>query len=744
MVSAPVRAMRRLRRRALSVGDALTRHRPVWMTSFAFSNTSLSEGLRAACAATSMLAIGDGLHRPEFAWAAIGAFWTCLADAAGSNRMRFASMAGFAVLSTLWGTLAALASGYGAGFGSELVSGLTSGLTSSITAGVGSAMQSGFTNSWAIVPAAAALFLFAAGGALGRVWGAAVGQVTILAATAAVVMVDRPAHSIGDACRLAAVYLFGCVSATALSLVFWRIHPFEPTRTAIERAFQRLADVCRDCARLLDRDHADFGEWTEHAAHFRGEARAALERARSALEHVAPLRSDLRDMHANLLIALADAEHVFAFLIGVSDACERRQHTLPSRHRVIRTLTALDAVLRLSGREAASASLTRPASQHDRFVRLAKRLERELGEPLAAIGALAPVELEHRGVQRKPVFEAIGDALARARIAGRANLRWNSIEVRHAARCGVATTIGFLAVRALHLPSGYWATMAILLILQPSIATTLPRSLERAAGSIIGGLIAAVIGLTIHSPIVISIAVFPLIVATMALRSVSYTLFVMFLTPAFVLVAGFATPGAHEIGYALERLANNVLGCVIAFGASFLLWPTREPNDFRERFAAALGANLDYLVHALGEEATDARALESFRRAAGIASNEAEGAIQRARLEALNHEGAHWIALTALALCRRVAGTAARARLHAMKGSADHAVSAWVADCRVVLVEAVEQDRMPDALPALRAAVPVKSAAASDAVHQIQLLATVVEQYVGDSRTETTSEVSAV
>lgn len=662
------------------------------MVSFALADTSLSEGLRAACAATSMLVVGDVWHRPDFAWAAIGAFWTCLADAAGSNRMRLASMAGFAVLSTLCGTLAAMASGLG------------------------------------IAAAALAVFVFAAGGALGRVWGPAVAQVTILSATACVVMIDRPAHAFDDAIRLGGVYLAGCVWATLLSLVVWRIHPFEPSRIALERAFNRLADVCRDCARLLEREHADFGEWSHHVAHYRGEARSAIESVRGALERVAPARSDLREIHANLLIALADAEHVFTFLIGVSDACERQHGTLQGRRRVIRTLTALDAVLRENGRQMASASRVQPMRQHSRFVRLAKLLERELDEPLAAHGIASPVELEVVLDERKRVPDAVRDALVRARIAWRANLTWNSIGLRHAARSGVATTIGFLAVRALHLPFGYWATMAILLILQPSIATTWPRSLERAAGSIVGGLIAAVIGMLIHSPIVVSIAVFPLIVATMALRPVSYSLFVMFLTPAFVLVAGFATPGAHEFGYAVARLANNVLGCVIAFVATFVLWPTREPDDFRERLSAALGANLDYLSRALaGGDAP--RVLEQSRRVAGIASNQAEASLQRARLESLNHTGAHWIALTALALCRRVAGTAARAHLRAAHGQADTRTAAWITQCRGAMLESIEQSRTPVVLPS--AHVERRARVAADAVHQVELLATVVEQYIG-------------
>ena len=692
-LESPFRYLHRYRRAAKAAGDALTRNRPVWMVSFALADTSLSEGLRAACAATSMLVVGDLLHRPDFAWAAIGAFWTCLADAAGTNRMRFASMAGFAVLSTVCGTLASLASG------------------------------------WGLLAGALAVLFFASGGALGRVWGAAVAQVTILSATACVVMIDRPSYRLDDALKLAGIYALGCLWATLLSATFWRIHPFEPSRTTIERAFNRLADVCRDCARLLEMDHADFGEWTRHGAHYRGEARSALEQARATLGRVAPSRSDLRELHANLLIALADAESVFSFLIGISDACERQQQSLGTRPRVIRTLLAIEVVLRASGREAASNVNARPETLHRRFASLSEQLSRALGEPLAPTSVEPYVDLQPPHADHKPMREALADTLSRAGIEARAKLSWNSISMRHAARCGIATTLGFLAVRALHLPYGYWATMAILLILQPSIGTTWPRSLERAAGSIVGGLIAALLGVLIHSPIVASIAVFPLIVATMALRPVSYSLFVLFLTPAFVLVAGFATPGAHDLVFAFERLANNVLGCVIAFAATFLLWPAREPDDFRERLAEALGTNLDFLACALAR-GHETQVVEPLRRAAGLSSIRAEASLQRSRLDALSHSGSHWLALTALALCRRVAGTAVRAQVRAAQGEIDQPASDWIAQGRERLVDAVLAGDTPRALPQVPASM--RSQVGSEGLHQVALLATVIEQLTGE------------
>ena len=98
-----------------AVRRGLSRHCPAWMVSFSIEEASLSEGLRAAFAATTMLLVGRFLHNPLFAWAAIGAFWTCLADAAGSSRRRFTSMMGFSLLSTLLGGLTACASGAGMG-----------------------------------------------------------------------------------------------------------------------------------------------------------------------------------------------------------------------------------------------------------------------------------------------------------------------------------------------------------------------------------------------------------------------------------------------------------------------------------------------------------------------------------------------------------------------------------------------------------------------------------------------------
>ncbi|OLL33157.1 FUSC family protein [Burkholderia sp. SRS-W-2-2016] len=632
-----------------SVVTAIYRKRPVWMVSFAASEANLSEGLRAACASTAMLALGNLLHDPVFAWAAIGAFWTCLADAAGSNRARFMSMMGFALLSTLCGGIASFASAQSAAF------------------------------------AALAVLAFTTLGAFGRIWGAATSQVTILAATACVVMVDRPMHDIRSGLAFLGVYLIGCLFAIVLSLTVWRIHPFAASRASLRAVYLRLADVAFDSARLVEQRAAPR-EWATHAAQFRADARAAIERSRDALANVPASKAGGAAAYDTLLGLLTDGEALFAYLIAVSGAAEKVPAEPHRSQRTARLLGAIGEVLSDIGTAAGDARWERLADLQERLRRFAHRLESALLEPVKLQSGFELVDFAPREVHAETWSACVARYATRAWSTLKANLSWQSVGLRHAARVGVTTTAGFVVIQALGLPFGYWATMATLLILQPSIAATWPRSIERAAGSIVGGVLAAAIGYAIHSPLGISLAVFPLVMATMALRPVSYSLFVLFLTPAFVLVADFATPGANEFSFALTRLGNNVLGCVLALVATFVLWPTREKLDLRVYLGNAVRANLAYLRASLDAPRHDSKEIEQLRRAAGLTSNNAEEALGRVRLEKLEDSMADTVTLTVLSLLRRMAGTATQLRLSANRRDMHSELDTWVA----AMSEAIE------------------------------------------------------
>jgi len=368
------------------------------------SQANVSDGLRAACASTAMLLVGDYLHSSLFAWAAIGAFWTCLAKAAGSSARRFLSMASFSLLSTIAGG----ATAYAAGLGEH-------------TAAV-----------------SIMVFVFAAG--LSTIYSASTYLVAILVATACVVMVDHPLHGVTDGVSFLATYLTGCVFAMLLSFPVWR---FRPSSSALSVHIEQ-----------------------------------------AAVSKVPPS--------------------------SPSTAEEDGVDVLPS----------------------SASSWTRTA------------------------------------------MRTVYTSLATMRV----NMTMRSPGMRHAARLTVATTGAFLVERALRLPYGYWATMATLLVMHPSIRTTLSRAIERSGGTTIGAALAIAIGQFAHTSAAQSLAVFPLVCLTITLRKVNYGLFVIFLTPTFVLVANLALP-ADEVGYAFARFGNNVIGALLALIATYILWPNRNADD---------------------------------------------------------------------------------------------------------------------------------------------------------------------
>ncbi len=681
--------------RLYAIVTTIYRKRPVWMVSFSASEASLSEGLRAACASTAMLAVGNVLHDPTFAWAAIGAFWTCLADAAGSNRARFASMMGFALLSTVCGGLTAFASGAGG------------------------------------VLAALAVLVFTSLGGFGRIWGAATSQVTILAATACVVMVDRPMRDVREGMAFLGVYLIGCLFAVVLSLTVWRIHPFGTSRASLRAVYLRLADIALDSARLLE-ERAAPGEWATHAAKFRADARAALERARKGVANVPASRTGGRETYDTLLGLLTEGEALFAYLIAVSGASEKVPDDARRAQRAARLLTGMGNVLRRIGADANEGQWQHLADLQQRLRRLARRLETALMEPVKLKSDFELVDFAPAYAPPERWPDSAVKLLTRTWSTLKANLSIESVGLRHAARVGVTTTTGFLVIRALGLPFGYWATMATLLILQPSIAATWPRSIERAAGSIVGGVLAAGIGYAIHSPLGISLAVFPLVVATMALRPVSYSLFVLFLTPTFVLVADFATPGANEFAFALTRLGNNVLGCVLALFATFYLWPTREKVDYRAYLNGAVRANVEYLRAALESPRRSEKDMERLRRAAGLGSNNAEEAIGRVRLEKLEDTMVDTVTLTVLSLLRRMAGTATQLRLSTKRRDMHDELGAWIAAVSADIDAALDRTLRP-----IRHELPERDKLTSleaDAVGELALMHRLLTERMREAR----------
>lgn len=203
------------------------------------------------------------------------------------------------------------------------------------------------------------------------------------------------------------------------------------------------------------------------------------------------------------------------------------------------------------------------------------------------------------------------------------NLTWDSAVLRHALRVAVATAFALSLTSAMHITRAYWVLFSVIVVLQPHTSTTFQKGLQRVGGTIAGGLIAAVLLATIHSPTEMLIVIFIGAGLTVAFLPLNYALYSLFLTPTFVLLAEANATDWHLVWL---RMENTLAGAAIAYVAARLLWPSSERGLVRDDLAAAL-RNLAEYTRCLGE-CDDRHAAES-RRAFFVALQNADASLQR-------------------------------------------------------------------------------------------------------------------
>ena len=198
---------------------------------------------------------------------------------------------------------------------------------------------------------------------------------------------------------------------------------------------------------------------------------------------------------------------------------------------------------------------------------------------LAGIGALAQAafSLAHgarrshrRGLDPRAGLRGARDAIA-------SNFRLDSESFRHALRWGIALGVGTATYQVLDLGQhGYWIPMTILFVLRPGYGETLERIAMRAAGTVLGLLIATPLAELIGGVDVIEAVVIAVAAAfSYALLAIEYALFTAAITT-------FAVVYAHALGEpameaADQRLIGTAIGLVIVALAFFV---------FRDRPAA--------------------------------------------------------------------------------------------------------------------------------------------------------------
>jgi len=221
-----------------------------------------------------------------------------------------------------------------------------------------------------------------------------------------------------------------------------------------------------------------------------------------------------------------------------------------------------------------------------------------------------------------------------------ANWTWKSLMLRHSMRVALVCAVDIALLRWWHIDHGYWLPLTSLIVLQPHVGGTFRRGFQRVAGTVAGGIFAAMLAVYLHSPVLTAVVLFPLALVTVGTLPVSYTIFSFFLTPTFVLAF---LPYSGDWQLALIRIMNTVLGAMIAMIAMATFFPQLERNRVAMALTRSLAANRHYAeeLAASWRETTADRPetpmlkqnLAQARRRTGLAHNDTEDSLERVRTE---------------------------------------------------------------------------------------------------------------
>lgn len=180
----------------------------------------------------------------------------------------------------------------------------------------------------------------------------------------------------------------------------------------------------------------------------------------------------------------------------------------------------------------------------------------------------------------------------------RNNFTFRSNTFRHALRMGIVMGLGYLF--SLYITTGehsYWILLTIMVILKPGYSMTKQRNFQRLAGTIIGGVTGILILILVRNEIALFTILMLFMIATYSFIRINYIVAVMFMTP-FVLIL-FSFMGINTIAVAQERILDTVIGSVLAFVSSYIIFPSWESTQVYDNMRKLLIANYNYIGHAL-------------------------------------------------------------------------------------------------------------------------------------------------
>jgi uncharacterized membrane protein (TIGR01666 family) len=222
------------------------------------------------------------------------------------------------------------------------------------------------------------------------------------------------------------------------------------------------------------------------------------------------------------------------------------------------------------------------------------------------------------------------------------NLTRQSSTFRHALRVCIACVAGFVIAKFIDYGHhSYWVLLTIAFILKPAFSLTKQRNIERIIGTFVGGAIGVMILTLTHDKTIHLIFLVFFMLGTYSFMRIKYLVMVICTTPYILIFFSFL--GGEYKSVIEERLLDTTIGCVIAFSASYFLFPSWEAGQLKLDMQGIIRANTNYLqkiVEALSGYAINMLDYKLARKEVYLNSANLSATFQRMLSEPKSKQGA--------------------------------------------------------------------------------------------------------
>jgi len=173
------------------------------------------------------------------------------------------------------------------------------------------------------------------------------------------------------------------------------------------------------------------------------------------------------------------------------------------------------------------------------------------------------------------------------------NLSFGSAAFKHALRVALVCLVGFITAKTISQGHhSYWILLTIIVILKPGFSLSKQRNYQRLIGTIFGGIIGITLLILVHDKTEQFIFLVFFMLGCYSFLRLNYIASVLFMTPYILILFSFL--GVNNI--VEERILDTVIGSVIAFLASYFIFPSWEFEQIHEDLRQVVCANINYLV----------------------------------------------------------------------------------------------------------------------------------------------------